>query len=149
MDAPIAKQIVALALIQVGKPYIFGYEVKFGDPDPKAFDCSELVEWVCARLGVTPRMPDGSYNQFSHCQRYGTLISLDEAKTTEGALVFRRGKNFAIEHVGFSDGKGNTIEARGKNYGVGFWPWRLNWTDAARIPGVVYEDKEKKKGGVK
>lgn len=47
---------------QVGDPYIFGTEVKLDDPNPKAFDCSELVEWFFAQFNI--KVPDGSYNQY-------------------------------------------------------------------------------------
>jgi cell wall-associated NlpC family hydrolase len=47
---------------QLGKPYSFGVEDNLKDADPKAFDCSELVEWLYAQVGVV--VPDGSMNQY-------------------------------------------------------------------------------------
>jgi len=58
-----AQQLVAIARKQVGKPYVFGAEAAPNDPDPPAFDCSELVEWACARVGVV--FPDGTWNQIA------------------------------------------------------------------------------------
>lgn len=130
--------IVEKALTQAGDPYIFGYEVDLQDPDPDAFDCSELVQWVCAQLGVIPKMPDGAVYQYEHCQTYPTLITLEKAVKTAGALLFRitpEGNN----HVAISMGNGITIEARGKAYGVGSWSASGRpWTAAGLIPGVKY-----------
>lgn len=131
------QQIVDKAMTQEGKPYIFGYEVDLDDPDPKSLDCSELVEWVCHQLGVKPTMPDGAIYQYRHCDHQGDLIDLQDAYTTPGALLFRIGKS---NHVAISRGDGTTIEARGKNYGVGVFSTGggRGFTDAALIPGVDY-----------
>lgn len=51
-----------LLLKQVGKKYVFGWEVDLNDPDPRAFDCSEFVQWLFHQLGA--KMPDGSWNQY-------------------------------------------------------------------------------------
>lgn len=55
--SPVTPQLTAvgfshLAEAQVGKPYILGAEASPRDPDPPAFDCSELVEWLYARSGT-------------------------------------------------------------------------------------------------
>lgn len=142
MEPVTGQQIVKLFETQIGKAYVYGVEVD-DVADPIAYDCSELVQWVCRRLQVVPKMPDGSRYQYTHCEKHGTLINLEKAKTTAGALVFRRNRDsHTIEHVGVSDGRGNTIEARGKAYGVGKWAWRSNWTDAGLIPGVNYAEDE-------
>jgi cell wall-associated NlpC family hydrolase len=53
--------VVQLALAQQGDRYAYGAETNPNDPNPSAFDCSELVEWACRRAGVQPTMPDGSW----------------------------------------------------------------------------------------
>ncbi len=139
-----ARTVLDIALAQQGKPYIFGTEA-FGEA-PRAFDCSELVEWACGRAGVSPRVPDGSWIQWRHCRGHGTLVSVAEALRVPGALLFRfsggdpaQGRpRFA--HVAFSLGDGRTIEARGSAYGVGvFSGFGRGWTAAGRIPGVVHD----------
>lgn len=139
-------QIVELALSQDGDRYIFGVEVSPSDSDPNAFDCSELVQWVCARLHVIPSVPDGSWFQARHCKDHGTLVPVAEGIETRGALLFRFvGDPFggvgrpSQAHVAISQGDGRTIEARSPRYGVyrGSAHGR-NWTHAGRIPGVVY-----------
>lgn len=116
------------ALGQQGKAYVFGAEARASDNDPRAFDCSELIEWAAARAGVT--VPDGSINQINAA----TPMSVDEALRTPGALLFRKGKP---NHIAISLGDGRTIEARGRRYGVGIFDAAgRGWTRAGVIPGL-------------
>ena len=132
-----AADIVRLALSQRGDPYVFGAEARFTDPNPPAFDCSELVQWVCGRLAVLPAMPDGSKAQKAFCERRHTLIPVTKGIATQGALLFRMTGN--PTHVAISLGNGSTIEARGRAYGVNvFHAKDRPWTHAALIPGVLY-----------
>ena len=134
---PTGQELVDLLLTQDGKPYVFGAEVDLDDPDPESFDCSELIQWGCYQLKVKPEFSDGAIYQYRYCKRFGTLISLEEAYKTPGALLF-----FITDdhrHVVVSQGDGYTIEARGKAYGVGQWEAKgRGWTHAALIPGVEY-----------
>lgn len=124
-------QFVAIALQQAGKRYVFGAEAKASDPNPRSFDCSELVEWAAARVGINPRMPDGSANQLAHCRRHGTTLSVQQGINTKGALLFQPG------HVAISLGNGKTIEAMNPSAGVrqGNANGR-GWTSAGKIPGA-------------
>ena len=134
---PTGKAIVAKAMTQNKDPYVFGVEVDLYDPNPNAFDCSELVQWVCAQLHVSPVMPDGASYQYEHCKRYGTIISVSEGVKTVGALLFRLSSSG--NHVVISRGDGSTIEAKGSAYGVGvFSTTGRGWSHAALIPGVQY-----------
>jgi len=110
---------------------VFGAEASPSDPNPRSFDCSELVEWAAARTGITPRVPDGSSAQLAHCQRNGTMLSVSAGINTKGALLFQPG------HVAVSLGNGRTIEAMNPSSGVrqGNANGR-GWTSAARIPGA-------------
>jgi cell wall-associated NlpC family hydrolase len=141
-----AEQIVALCLAQAGDRYVFGAEVSFADPNPTTFDCSEIVEWSCARNGVTPTMPDGSWLQWRHARNHDTLTTIDAAIRQRGALLFRfssdpgTGNRPSTAHVAVSLGNGTTIEARGSKWGVNIFPSTARgWTHAARIPGVSYD----------
>ena len=142
-----AAEIVALALTQAGKPYAFGAEASPRDPNPPAHDCSELPEWVCAREGVEPRMPDGSWIQWFHAVKHETTCSVSEALRTPGALLFRFSEPPIVgggrprqAHVAISLGDGRTIEAKSRADGVGmFSAHGRGWTHAALIPGVSYE----------
>ena len=131
----LAADLVAKSNSQIGKPYRFGIEVRLDDPDPQAFDCSELVQWALAQVGLT--FPDGSWNQCAACR----AVPLTLARTTPGALVFvsQNGKPSGVHHVGISRGDGYTVEARGRRWGVGVWPWRSAWNLAGLVPGLGYE----------
>jgi cell wall-associated NlpC family hydrolase len=124
-------QFVALALQQAGKRYIYGVEVKLSDPNPSAFDCSELVQWAASRAGITPEVPDGSAAQLAHCRRNNSTLSIPQAINTKGALLFMNG------HVAISLGNGSTIEAMNPSNGVrkGKAAGRA-WIAGAKIPGA-------------
>lgn len=116
-----ADDFVRIALSQTGDRYIYGAETKLDDPDPDAFDCSELTQWAAHRAGVD--IPDGAFPQFQALQKAGTTMSVEQALRTKGALLFRfssvDGGNPTEAHVAISLGDGRTIEARGSQYGVG------------------------------
>ena len=136
--------LVDILLSQEGDEYVFGAEASPSDDNPDAFDCSELIEWACARAGVEPRMPDGSWFQAQHCQKHDTIISVEEAIATKGALLFRFSSSpFSSRrrprsaHVAVSLGDGRTIEARSTSHGVGiFSAHGRDWTHAGLVPGV-------------
>jgi len=140
--------VMLYAVAQEGDRYQFGAEADFNDPDPSVFDCSELVEWSCARAGVRPRVPDGSWLQARHCRDQGTLVEVTDAVRTRGALLFRFSADpftAAVRpeqaHVAWSLGDGTTVEAKGTKWGVGSWtadPAKRHWTHAGLIPGVEY-----------
>jgi cell wall-associated NlpC family hydrolase len=127
-------QFVAIALTQQGDPYVFGVEASFDDPDPPAFDCSELVQWAAARIGV--RFADGAQNQRDACRRAGTLVDVETGLRTRGALLFRIKEAPGDDHVAISLGNGRTIEARGRAYGVNVFSANGRpWTHAGLVPG--------------
>lgn len=139
---PHIEDVLLWAIAQRGDRYIFGAEAQASDPNPDAFDCSELVEWACARAGVSPRVPDGAYNQWQHTKAHGKRLDLEDGITIRGALLFvgdgtGTGRN-AITHVAWSLGDGTTIEARGAKWGVGTWPSTSRFDFAGLIPGVDY-----------
>lgn len=133
-----AAAFVAKALEMEGKPYIFGAEAELKDPSPRAFDCSELVQWACAQVGV--KIPDGARAQWEFCDRNDfDLASPAAALCVRGALLFRIPRDGSQAHVAISLGDGRTIEARGKAYGVGeFSAEGRGWTAGALVPGMRY-----------
>jgi cell wall-associated NlpC family hydrolase len=132
----LAADFVRICLLQRGDRYVYGAEASLTDPDPDVFDCSELVQWACARVGVV--FPDGSQNQEAACRAAGLIVPVAQGVRTQGALLFRHRPDAA--HVAVSLGNGTTIEARGSAYGVGSWDAvkGRDWTAAGRIPGLVY-----------
>lgn len=142
---PTADALCQKLLSQADDRYIFGHEVRLTDPNPSAFDCSELIEWGCAQLAVEPTMPDGSWMQARHVKAARLLMPVDTAIATRGALLFRfsadpfTGGRPEHAHVAMSLGDGRTIEARDTAHGVGVFPaLDRGWTHAGRIPGLDY-----------
>lgn len=109
---------------------------KFTDPNPDAFDCSELVQWAAARCRV--EFVDGAQNQRNACERAGTLLRVDEGIHTRGALLFRIDEGPGNDHVAISLGNEKTMEARGSAYGVNvFAAVGRTWTHSGLIPGLA------------
>lgn len=106
-------RLVALGKALVGKPYVFGSEVNLKDPDPvhiKSIDCSELVEWLFAQIGIV--VPDGSYNQF----KVSHPVKADDLRI--GDLGFKWiPETHSVHHVGVWIGE-TVLEAKGINYGT-------------------------------
>lgn len=106
-------RFVALSNQLIGKPYVFGAETNLKDPDPsniKALDCSEMVEWLYAQVGLA--MPDGSYNQFK-----ATVPVVGSPRI--GDLAFKWVlETHSIHHVGVCIGPTHLIEAKGKSWGT-------------------------------
>ena len=139
----LAADFVGLLLRQTGDAYVLGHEVAPEDDEVPDFDCSALVEWACARLGVRPRVPVGGWAQARHCRDHNRLIEVGAAVLTQGALLFRfagvaAGRPESVQ-VGVSLGNRSSVEARGKTWGVGSWTDQgRGWTHAALIPGLDY-----------
>lgn len=125
-----ALEFVRIAVTQAGDRYVFGAEARPNDPDPDAFDCSELVQWGLARVGVT--FVDGSVAQINACRP----ISVEQAIRTRGALLFRPGK--PSNHIAISLGNGRTIEARGRRYGVVEASAHGRFARGGLVPGLRY-----------
>lgn len=134
-------QFVAQCRSQAGDRYVFGAEASPLDPNPKAFDCSELMQWSADRLGIRPHLPDGAVNQWHAC----APITVPLALHTRGALLFagtgKGGGRNAIHHVACSLGDGTTIEARGRLWGVGTWAAAKRFSFAGLISGIDYSAK--------
>ncbi len=134
------RTFVDSALAQSGDPYVFGASARSDDPNPKSFDCSELVRWSAHRAGVD--LPRRAFDQYMQLEHQGATLSVEEALHTPGALLFSfKTAPPAVgrsdeEHVAISLGDGRTIEARGGSYGVGSWPAKGRFGYAAVIPGV-------------
>ncbi len=124
--AKTGQALVNQAMKQVGKRYIFGYETKLSDPSPPAFDCSELVEHSLYQIGV--KFVDGSWNQIAKC----TKISVAQGLRTPGALLYKPG------HIVISRGDNTTIEAKGRNYGVGVFSALNRFNQAGLVPALIY-----------
>lgn len=92
--------IVAQALKELGKPYIYGAE------GPSAFDCSGLVQNVANAVGLkVPRVSSEQYNAGTH---------ITYAELQPGDLVFSEWEGDDVPHhghVAIYAGNGQIIEA--------------------------------------
>ncbi|MFI0806402.1 NlpC/P60 family protein [Streptomyces echinatus] len=139
-DGSQVDRFVQAALAQNGDQYVYGAETRSSDPNPSAFDCSELVEWAAQQAGL--HITDGALAQYRQLHQAGTEMSVEDAIHTRGALLF----NFSSDpvtgapsgqHVAISLGDGRTIEAANSRDGVGIFEAstrRFNY--AAMIPGT-------------
>jgi peptidoglycan DL-endopeptidase CwlO len=85
--------VVGVAMSMLGTPYVWGGSA------PGGFDCSGLVMWAYAQVGVS--LPHSSYAQFT----YGVPVSRDQLQP--GDLVFFDG----LGHVGIYIGGDQFIHA--------------------------------------
>jgi len=91
--ATLGQRAVRLAAAEIGVPY------RYGGSSPSGFDCSGLVTYVYARLGI--QLPHNAAAQYS----YGR--SVDRGHLKPGDLVFFHG----LGHVGLYIGRGRIIHA--------------------------------------
>lgn len=139
-DAERLQDFLHQAVAQTGEQYIYGANADFDNPHPKAFDCSDLVQWATHRVGIS--MPRTASEQYEFLKKGGHVIPVEQAVHTPGALLFNFSSNPddgqpAHGHVAISLGDGKTMEALGPQYGVGSWnanTTRFNY--AAVIPGL-------------
>jgi cell wall-associated NlpC family hydrolase len=85
--------VVGIAMHYLGTPYVWG------GASPSGFDCSGLVMYVFAQVGVS--LPHSSYAQYG----YGTPVARSDLQP--GDLVFFDG----LGHVGIYVGGGSFIHA--------------------------------------
>lgn len=140
MSVPV-ENILLEAIGQEGDRYVWGGKGDPLDPDPDGFDCSGLVTWACERAGVA--MANGAFWQYKTCENAGTLIDVDTALATRGALLFVKSKDRPVAfndvpHVAISLGDGTTVEARGTKWGVGTWAGAGRFQGGGLIPDVDY-----------
>jgi cell wall-associated NlpC family hydrolase len=102
LNSPRGRRVVEIARKHVGTPY------RWGGSSPSGFDCSGLVRYVYAQVGVS--LPHNAAEQY----RYGRPISRDRLEP--GDLVFFDG----LRHNGIYVGAGRFIHARqtGKRVGI-------------------------------
>ena len=90
---PTHGNVVQYAMSQLNTPYVWGGSA------PGGFDCSGLVMWAYAQVGVS--LPHSSYAQYG----YGVPVSRDQLQP--GDLVFFDG----LGHVGIYIGGGQFVHA--------------------------------------
>lgn len=127
-----AMDMTTIALRQVGDRYVYGAETSPDDPDPSAFDCSELIQWACSQVGVM--FADGDGAQIAAIERAHLVRTVEQASRIRGAFLWFPG------HCAISLGDGRTtVEARGRAYGVVQAPIAgRGFQKGGLIPGLIY-----------
>ena len=99
-------KVVTLAMQYLGVPYVWG------GSSPRGFDCSGLVQYVYAKVGVS--LPHSSRMQ------YGCGRPISRSDLRVGDLVFFYSP---IQHVGIYIGNGRMINATGSQVQISeVWP---------------------------
>jgi cell wall-associated NlpC family hydrolase len=101
-NADKAAQVVQVALKYVGVPYVWGAS------SPSGFDCSGLVKYAYAQIGIY--LPHSSAMMYS----YGVYVPQSELKP--GDIVFFYNP---IHHVGLYLGNGQMVNANGDHVQIG------------------------------
>jgi cell wall-associated NlpC family hydrolase len=87
--------VVSIAMQYLGIPYVWGGNT------PKGFDCSGLVQYVFAQVGVS--LPHYTVSQWN----YPDAVSVPPNQLQPGDLVFFNG----LDHVGIYIGNGDFIDS--------------------------------------
>jgi cell wall-associated NlpC family hydrolase len=107
--------VIGTAMKYLGVPYVWG------GSSPSGFDCSGLVKYSFAKVGIS--LPHSSAMQY----RYGTHVSRSQLRP--GDLVFFYNP---IHHVGIYIGNGNMINATGNHVQIGT-VWKNSYYGATRL----------------
>jgi cell wall-associated NlpC family hydrolase len=108
----IGSRVVAIAMQYLGRPYVWGAA------GPSAFDCSGLVQYVFAQVGIS--LPHFAASQWN----YGEYVSIDQLEP--GDLVFFEN----LGHVGIYVGNGEYINAPQPGESVDIVPLSDPWSAA-------------------
>jgi peptidoglycan DL-endopeptidase CwlO len=107
--------VISTAMKYLGVPYVWG------GSSPRGFDCSGLVKYCFAKVGIS--LPHSSAMQY----HYGTHVSRSQLKA--GDIVFFYNP---IHHVGIYIGNGNMINATGNHVQIGT-VWKGSYYGATRL----------------
>jgi len=140
------------ALTKNGQPYIEGTLVPKDDPNWSGpWDCAELCSWAlyqvsriiygCTNDSALPAHADAYSGAWkTDAESKGIIISAQKAAGIPGAMVLRAPTAQLGGHIVVSDGKGGTIEAKGKAWGVVKDTLsNRRWDYGILVPGINYD----------
>jgi uncharacterized protein YfaT (DUF1175 family) len=117
-EATRSRTVVAVAKQYVGAPY------RWGGSSPEGFDCSGLVRYVYAQVGVS--LPHNAAKQY----RLGTVVAREDLEP--GDLVFFD----RLRHNGIYVGGGRFIHARQTGRRVGIASLDDEWYASHFVGGI-------------
>jgi cell wall-associated NlpC family hydrolase len=128
--------VVSIAMQYLGIPYVWGGST------PSGFDCSGLVKYVFAQVGVS--LPHYTVAQWN----YPNAVSVPRNQLEPGDLVFFNG----LDHVGLYIGNGDIIDSPHTGAAVRIdslsEPWYASKYDGAkRIMGAMVDGLPQTGGG--
>jgi peptidoglycan DL-endopeptidase CwlO len=117
-DGTQASQVISLAMQHLGTPYVWG-----GSSPSTGFDCSGLISYVYAQIGIS--LPHHAASIYS----YGTPVAYEDLQP--GDLVFFSG----LSHMGMYIGGGQFIHAphTGDVVKISYLAGYSSWVGARRI----------------
>ncbi len=118
-SAPIGAAAISIAEQQIGKPY------RYGGSGPDDFDCSGLIQYTYAQIGVS--IPRTTYDQFA------ALRPVSRADARPGDVIFFLDAEGQAYHDGLYAGNGQMIVSRHPGTYV---QYQDIWTDAYSIGRV-------------
>jgi cell wall-associated NlpC family hydrolase len=103
-DSTTGQRLFDIAALQLGAPY------RLGGAGPAAFDCSGLVTYAHAAVGIS--VPRTAAQQ----RESARAVPLDALRA--GDLLFFRMNGAAVDHVGIYNGAGEFLHAPGRGRGI-------------------------------
>ena len=137
----------------LNEEYLLGTKVPMNNPGWKGpWDCSEFMSWLvfqeagmlygCLDDNADPaeaKAYTGAWQQDS--AKRGKRVSVDEAASMVGGILLRFPPGAGeMGHVVLCDGKGGTVEAKGRRYGVvKDTVHGRKWDTGVLIPDITYD----------
>jgi hypothetical protein len=147
--------LVERAKKHIGESYILGALVPKDDPNWRGpWDCAEFISWLvyqearvlygCDNNKGDPHTADAYTGYWKRdMEKGGIRVSPEKAKATVGGILLRYPPvaKKGVGHIVLSDGRGGTIEAMGRAYGVkaGKVDHRGTWHAGILLPEITYD----------
>ncbi|HEX8233361.1 MAG TPA: peptidoglycan-binding domain-containing protein [Caulobacteraceae bacterium] len=151
--------LLELARTRVGEPYV-NKVVPKDDPDWHTYwDCAELASWAvyqvagvlygCTDNSRPPAKADAYTGAWQSDSEGPDRITVADAIKTPGAILLKfPPRKGGMGHIAISDGKGGTVEARGKAYGVvEHTAHGRRWNTGVLVPAIDYQSHSFAAGG--
>jgi hypothetical protein len=145
-------EIYQKALTRKGQAYIEGTLAPKDNPSfTGPWDCAELCSWAlyqvagiiygCTNDAASPAHADAYSGAWKiDAESKGIIITAQKAAGIPGAMVLRAPTSQLGGHIVVSDGKGGTIEAKGKAWGVVQDTLsNRRWDYGILVPGIDYD----------